>query len=473
LNKTGLKNNVRAVLWSQGEANAGSNYIAINDYKNAFKTLKNSWLSDFPSIEKFYIFQTKNGLGCGTTVDGENNVKEAQRQLAIENNEIEIMPTTGITLHTDNCHFPFTNGYESFANRINKLVLHDIYNKTFTEEINAPMIKSVEFTTSNTLVLETDAALLKFSSTDQTTMLAKLKEDFIFKNANFVTIKAVALSGNKINFTLSGDPGSFANISFVGLNSNLGYTITNSSNIELISFKNYPINNLTTTNPDGGGTVIQKPEILTISNGKKIIITAAASINMRGLVLKPSENFILQDNVISKSTVAEGNGTNVSMSRVYKMINPTSDFKGKVVYQYANADMGAITHNNAVMEIKNETDSWINYPDSDAVNNIVTHTFLSRIRIKSITASSSAATLNVYQLNKEMEILIFPNPVNSVLNIQYEDEIKIKVYDILGKEMITTELKSIDMSAMPKGIYIVNVIDVKKAKRNSYKIIKK
>lgn len=243
LNKTGLKNNVRAVLWSQGEANAGSNYTATNDYKKAFKSLENSWISDYPSIEKFYIFQTKNCFGCGISVEGEMSVKEAQRQLAVENNEIVTMPTTGLILHTDNCHFPFTNGYESFATRIKKLVLHDIYNKTFTEEIKAPMIKSVEFTTSNTLVLKTDAVLLKFSSSDKSTMLTKLKEDYILKNANNVVITAVALSRNKIIFTLSGDPGQYANISFIGLNSNLGYTITNSSNIELISFLNFPIKN--------------------------------------------------------------------------------------------------------------------------------------------------------------------------------------------------------------------------------------
>jgi len=472
LNKSGLQNNVRAVLWSQGEANSGNNYIAINDYKNAFKALENAWLSDYPSIERFYIFQTKNGLGCGTTVDGEMNVKEAQRELAAENNEIEIMPTTGLTLHSDNCHFPFTNGYESFATRINKLVENDIYGKPFTEEIKAPMIKSVEFTSSNVLVLETDAVLLKFSSSDHTTLLTKIKEDFPLKNAQNAVITDVALSGNKITFMLSNDPGRNANISFIGLNSNLAYTITNSSNIELISFKNYPINNLKPINPNEG-TLVDKPEIISISNGKKINITAGATINIKGLVLNPSANFILEENVISKSKIAEGNGNNVSMLRVYKMTNPTPDFKGKVIYNYENADMGSITHNNAVLEVKNETNSWTNYPDTDGVNNSVTHTFTSPIQIKSVTSSSLGATLKVYPLNSEMKILIFPNPVNSLLNIQYDGDLRIEINDISGKEIINTELKSIDMSTMPKGIYIVNMTDTKNTKRNSYKIIKK
>ena len=244
LNRTGLKNSVRAVLWSQGEKDAQVSTTSIINYKNYFKSLENSWLIDYPNIEKFYIFQTKDCI-CSTSAEGKMRVKEAQRQLSIENDEIDVMPTTSLLLYSDNCHFIFSKGYESFATRIYKLVLHDIYGKLFNEEINAPMIKSVEFTSPNNLVLETDAIELKFSSTDQTTILNRLMQDFELTNAQNVTITGVSLLGNKIIFTLSGDPGPIANISFVGYNSNIGFTITNSSDIELISFRNFPIKNLT------------------------------------------------------------------------------------------------------------------------------------------------------------------------------------------------------------------------------------
>ncbi len=244
LNKTGLKNSVRAVLWSQGEKEAQVSTTSIINYKNYFKSLENSWLIDYPNIEKFYIFQTKD-CQCATTAEGKMRVKEAQRQLALENDEIDVMPTTSLLLSGDNCHFSFSKGYESFATRIYKLVLHDIYGKSFNEEINAPMIKSVEFTASNNLVIETDAIELKFSSNEQTTILTRLRQDFELTNAQGVTITGVSILGNKIIFTLSGDPGPIGNISFVGYNSNIGFTITNSSDIELISFRNFPIKNLT------------------------------------------------------------------------------------------------------------------------------------------------------------------------------------------------------------------------------------
>lgn len=248
LNQTGLTNNVRAIFWSQGEANAGSNFNSISSYKSIFKNIQNSWLIDFPNLEKIYIFQTKD-CTCNATPEGLMNIKEAQRQLAEEDEKISIMPTTSLLLHIDDCHFPFLNGYESFATRIHKLVLQDIYGKSFNEEIKAPMIKSAEFTEPNTLTLETDALGLEFSSTDQATMLTRLKQDFELKNAQNVTIESVHLNGNKIIFTLSGNPGSIANISFVGYTSNIGYTITNTSDLELISFRNFPIKNLSI---DGG-----------------------------------------------------------------------------------------------------------------------------------------------------------------------------------------------------------------------------
>ncbi|MFM9824655.1 T9SS type A sorting domain-containing protein [Flavobacterium sp.] len=243
LKKTGLENSVRAFFWSQGEANSGTNYISIQNYKSAFKSIQDSYLKDYPNIEKFYIFQTKDMICNGKTYEGKMNVKEAQRQLASESDKIDIISTTSLLLHSDSCHFPFFNGYEEFAKRLYKLVLQDLYDKSFTEEIKSPMIKSAEFIQPNVLVLETDAKQLKFSSTDQAIMLTRLKQDFELKNSQSVVITNVNLVENKILFTLSGDPGPIANISFVGYNSNIGYTITNSSDLELICFRNFPIKN--------------------------------------------------------------------------------------------------------------------------------------------------------------------------------------------------------------------------------------
>ncbi len=350
LNQTELRNSVRAVLWSQGEANSGSNFISILNYKNAFKVIENSLLTDYPNIEKFYIFQTKDVVCTDKTYDGKMNVKEAQRQLSSENNEIEIMPTTSLLLSVDSCHFPFTNGYESFATRIYKLVLHDIYGISFTEEIKAPMIKSAEFIQPNTLILETDAKELKYSSMDQTTMLTRLKQDLELKNAQNAIITNINLLGNKIIFTLSSDPGPIANISFVGYNSNIGYTITNSSDIELISFRNFPIKNLTYNVGDSSKYPI-------IEN-TSICNTSGSIANMA--VISPNEN--VSYSWFFKTPVGEWTSiTSLNAGTVYSNYNtaileikrssslPITGTLFRAVANYGN--LGNFTSNEALLTV--------------------------------------------------------------------------------------------------------------------------
>ena len=55
------------------------------------------------------------------------------------------------------------------------------------------------------------------------------------------------------------------------------------------------------------------------------------------------------------------------------------------------------------------------------------------------------------------ELLIFPNPVNDILNITQENDIKI--YDMIGNLVIFKEKATqIDMSNLPSGIYNLNII---------------
>ena len=75
----------------------------------------------------------------------------------IEYDNISIMGTTGMTLHSDDCHYPFVNGYETFAVRIFKPLMRDLYGYTYNEEIDAPMILSANLSDSQTLVIQTDS----------------------------------------------------------------------------------------------------------------------------------------------------------------------------------------------------------------------------------------------------------------------------------------------------------------------------
>jgi len=231
LDKTNLKDGIRGVFWSQGERD-GLDGMSTDDYKNAFLNLKNDWLSDYPSIEKFYLFQTRNCF------DIENEqlmqIKEAQRQLAYENPDIHIMTTMALQQIDDDCHFAFTGGYEEFANRIYKLVNRDMYGGMgYSSDIEPPMIKSAYLTDNTTLVVETDAISLTNNSTPIS--------NYILENASNAIISNIQVSGSNIIFTLSQNPGTSATISYYAQESGIGNFITNTNNLELVCFNRFPI----------------------------------------------------------------------------------------------------------------------------------------------------------------------------------------------------------------------------------------
>ena len=250
LNKTGLKSAVRGVLWSQGEADSFNNGLNTNSYKIAFNTLKNSWLNDYPNIEKIYIFQTRD-CNCGTTSLGRLKIKEAQRQLAVEYENINIMGTTGMTLHSDNCHYPFSNGYEKFANRIFKPLMRDLYGYSYNEEIDAPMILSANLSDSQTLVIQTNANNLITNTNNNSSLLSKISNDFILNNANGVSVNSFEVSEGSLILGLDGNPGSDPLISFYGQYSNLTDNITNPVGLEMVCFSYYPISG-GSDSPGGG-----------------------------------------------------------------------------------------------------------------------------------------------------------------------------------------------------------------------------
>ncbi len=71
--------------------------------------------------------------------------------------------------------------------------------------------------------------------------------------------------------------------------------------------------------------------------------------------------------------------------------------------------------------------------------------------------NSIALSTNYFEL---VEFNVYPNPANSVLNIETSVEIsKIEIYDILGKNVLSTESTTIKLSSLRKGIYLLKIYD--------------
>lgn len=81
-------------------------------------------------------------------------------------------------------------------------------------------------------------------------------------------------------------------------------------------------------------------------------------------------------------------------------------------------------------------------------------------------------TSSVVHFDKGL-VNIYPNPTHGLLNIQTDVEIQsVKIYDAVGKEILSTSERFIDVSYLTSGVYVVKVAS-KSQQVASYKIIKK
>lgn len=258
LSKNNLQDFVKAIFWSQGEydSNVNSpitieNGIAIDTeaYKNAFFQLQESWENDFMNLKHIYIFQTKNG--CNKPIEKLMEIKEAQRQLALESESISIIPTASLQHHTDYCHFTFSNGYEEFGNRLFSLVKRDIYGYSSNFEIDAPFDYQLYRTASNTVVISTNSDEL---------ICNDFANDFEYDGINIDSTK-ISVYKNYIIIKDLEFLNDSSSLSYKGNYLNDGYYIQNSNQIEMVCFKDIIIQGNTGWKCDSKACVISTENI--------------------------------------------------------------------------------------------------------------------------------------------------------------------------------------------------------------------
>src|SRR3989339_256477 len=130
-----LLNGIRAVFWHQGE----SGYDPAM-YRTNFLNLCSSWKTDYPSIERYYLFQTRPGCGIAS---GQDIVREAQRIIPVGRPDISIMSTVDLPGH-DGCHYA-ANGYIQMGDQLYRLVARDFYVSSDTARICPPNIQEARF----------------------------------------------------------------------------------------------------------------------------------------------------------------------------------------------------------------------------------------------------------------------------------------------------------------------------------------
>ncbi len=89
-----------------------------------------------------------------------------------------------------------------------------------------------------------------------------------------------------------------------------------------------------------------------------------------------------------------------------------------------------------------------------------------------VTTNSNGCSSNVSKIlnaiflgvnNYELENLIFyPNPMQNVLHIDYDNEFSGKITDISGKTLMNINTKDIDVSSLSAGIYLLDIVSDEK-----------
>ena len=112
---------------------------------------------------------------------------------------------------------------------------------------------------------------------------------------------------------------------------------------------------------------------------------------------------------------------------------------------------------------------WVNVGSNSDINNETEGAF-------KITLSLEAgATLGVKELETKLNVNLYPNPTNGILNMNYKGVIDVvHVFNLLGQKVesiipnrITPQ---IDMSNLPSGMYVVEIRS--QDKKGSYRVIK-
>ncbi|MFT5724215.1 MAG: hypothetical protein ACI9JN_001333 [Bacteroidia bacterium] len=132
--KAKLENNIRGILYFQGESDGGNAQL----HDTLFRQVYGAWRRDFPDFEKLYVIQVRSGCG-GPSLQ----LREVQRNFEFVLDKCQTVSANGLNNH-DGCHYGFVDGYELLGVQMAALIGRDRYNSG-RENIDPPNIKTCYF----------------------------------------------------------------------------------------------------------------------------------------------------------------------------------------------------------------------------------------------------------------------------------------------------------------------------------------
>jgi hypothetical protein len=201
---------------------------------------------------------------------------------------------------------------------------------------------------------------------------------------------------------------------------------------------------------------------LTVGTNGNVIIADGATVEVSNLALTPSANYTISGaNDLAQSSTAVTSNGNSSISQEHSTTTTLENYLGVVTLKYDDADLNGITEADLVLELQSSDGSWTSYtPTSmDNDNNTISYDFTSAVSFKSITASSSSATLTISDNDLLDNIRVFPNPTMDYINILSPDTFNAEIFNATGQKLISTNKNKIDIRFISNGNYFLKLKD--------------
>lgn len=252
IKEAGFQNNIRGVIWHQGESDIvgslSSVQLTTDQYKSAFTGMVNDWKEDFPGLANFFILQIRYGCGM-SSADNCLKIQEAQRQLDKESPEILTIGTGNTSQLFDGgtinyCHYNLYDGYKNMGDWASNVIRRDLYNDaSLPLSIETPEPESASFSIIGGDGVASQVSLVLKDQSTAFTLAGDLTSLFRLDGGSY-TVSAVTLSGNIVNVDFTRNAGTTTNpttISYRGHDQVAAPMITNASGLALLNFEKFTI----------------------------------------------------------------------------------------------------------------------------------------------------------------------------------------------------------------------------------------
>ena len=210
--------------------------------------------------------------------------------------------------------------------------------------------------------------------------------------------------------------------------------------------------------------------LLTVGSSGALTINSGGTLNVSGLELNPSTDYTINETQVSKELTAVSLNGTPAMGKVYSIDADIENFLGSITFNYEESEMNELTHDASMYVFDTASSTWAEYLDSDSAEFKVTSTFESPLQINMVTVGAP----NSLSVESEIAngIRIYPNPSSSILNVEYSEDLQLSLFNLLGQLVMSSNSKSINISNLDQGTYILSAKDSNN-NINNFKIIKR